>query len=63
MSDMILIDARKGMAVIPAGNDPEPKAIEIKNIKYYGEGPADDCPEESACWCEDKFAVMISGTF
>lgn len=61
MSDMILMDAMKGLAVIPGGDTPLEKEIKIERIKFYGETPADDCPEGGPCMCKDKFAVMANG--
>lgn len=63
MSDMTLMDSRWGLAVIPAGNDPDPKEFQINNVKFYAETPADDCPDDHDCYCADKMATMMSGSF
>lgn len=63
MTDMTMFDTHLGFTLIPTGNDPTPKETEVKRIKFYGEGPGNDCPEGGPCWCKDKFSVMITAMF
>jgi len=33
----------------------------MKNVEIYGEGENNDCPEGQACYCPNKFGLMLFG--
>ena len=51
MHDMNFVDNQLGINLNTAGERLTNK-IEAFNMKIYGESPADDCPTNSACYCQ-----------